>query len=92
MERDGYLAIRDALYETIEEDDPSVLLSAKVILEYGKTRGGYWNNELFLEQMQVAVKVAEAKYPPWKFNHVSGFSTTLVGTVHLHLMLLSPFD
>ena len=69
-ERDGYLAISDALYETIKQDDPSVPQSARVIFEYGKTRGGYWNNELFMEQMQVAVKVAEAKYPPRAFNHV----------------------
>ena len=29
-ERDGYLAISDALYETIKQDDPSVPQSARI--------------------------------------------------------------
>ena len=69
-ERDGYLAIPDALYETVKQHDPSIPQSARVIFEYGKTRDGYWNNQLFMEQMEVAVRVAEAKYPPRAFNHV----------------------
>ena len=41
--------------------------------------GGYWNNELFMEQMEVAVKVAEAKYPPRAFNHVWIFDHSSYG-------------
>ena len=69
-ERDGYLAIPDALYETVKQHDPSIPQSARVIFEYGKTCNGYWNNQLFMEQMEVAVRVAEAKYPLRAFNHV----------------------
>ena len=69
-ERDGYLAIPDTQYEAIKNDDPSIPQSARVIFEYGKTRDGYWNSELFMEQMHTAVKVAEAKYPPRAFKHI----------------------
>ena len=62
-EGDGYLAIPDALYETVKQHDPTVPQSARVIFEYGKNCDGYWNNELFMEQMEMAVKVAEPKYP-----------------------------
>lgn len=48
-ERDGYLAIPDALYETVKQHDPTVPQSARVIFEYGKNRDGYWNNELCME-------------------------------------------
>ena len=71
-ERDGYLAIPDALYETVKQHDPTVPQSARVIFEYGKNCDGYWNNELFMEQMEMAVKVAEPKYPlkhVWIFDH-----------------------
>ena len=80
--RDGYLAIPDAMYETMKQHDPTIPQSARVVFEYGKTRDGYWNNQLFMEQMEVAVKVAEAKYPPRALT-MSGFFTTPVGTLHL---------
>lgn len=68
--RDGYLVIPDSLYETLKQHDPMIPQSARVVFEYGKTHDGYWNNQLFMEQMEVAVKVAEAKYPPRAFNCV----------------------
>ena len=39
-ERDGYLAIPDALYETVKQHDPTVPQSARVIFEYGKNHDG----------------------------------------------------
>ena len=39
-ERDGYLSIPDALYETVKQHDPSVPQSARVVFEYGKNRDG----------------------------------------------------
>ena len=41
-----------------------------MIFEYGKNQDGYWNNDLFMEQMEVAIKVTEAKYPPGVYKHV----------------------
>ena len=41
-----------------------------MIFEYGKAKEGYWNNVLFMEQMDTAAKTAEAKYPPRVYKHV----------------------
>lgn len=58
------------MYETISEQDPSIQQSARVLLEIGQNREGYWNNERLIEQMKVAINVAEVKYPPRIFKHV----------------------
>ena len=31
---------------------------------------GYWNNEKFMEQVEIAIRIAEAKYPPATHNIV----------------------
>ena len=62
-ERDGYCALSDAVFQAVHNVDPSIEQSARVIFEYGKGKEGYWNNELFMEQIDRAAKVAEAKYP-----------------------------
>ena len=69
-ERDGCLALSTAMHQAISEKDPSIPLSARVTFEIGQNHDGYWNNERFMEQMEVALKVAEAKYPPHMFKHV----------------------
>lgn len=51
------------MHQALLEQDPSVPQSARATLEIGQNHDGYWNNEKFMEQMKVAVKVAEAKYP-----------------------------
>ena len=48
----------------------SVPHSARDSFEFGKNQDGYWNNELLLEQMEAAIKVAEAKYPLRVYKHV----------------------
>lgn len=69
-ERDGFLALSDEMYETLSKEDQTLKQSARVIFEYGKAKEGYWDCHLFMEQMEVAVKVAEAKYPPHIYKHV----------------------
>ena len=69
-ERDGYLALSDDLHKMMSQTEPTLPQSGREIFEYGKNKEGYWNNDLFLEQMQVAIRVAEAKYPPRVFSHV----------------------
>lgn len=88
-ERDGYLTLSDSMYQTVVQQDASIPQSARVIFEYGKNRDGYWNNELFIEQMEVAIKVAEAKYP-LVFTSMSGSLIIRVVTQHLQMMLLWP--
>ena len=57
-------------HAALVEQDPAMPQSAWVIFEFSANRDGYWNNDHFMEQMETAVKVAEAKYPPRIFNHV----------------------
>lgn len=49
--------------------------SARVIFEYGKC---YWNNDDLLEQIKVAVSIAEAKYPLDIYRHTAFASDALV--------------
>lgn len=69
-EKDGYCRLSDEMYQTVHSVDNSVEKSARVIFEYGKTKDGYWNSELFLEQIDKASKIAEVKYPPHIYRHV----------------------
>ena len=69
-ERDGYCALSDVVFQAVCNVDPSIQQSARVIFEYGKGKDGYWNNELFMEQIDKAAIIAEAKYPPRIFKHV----------------------
>ena len=69
-ERDGYFALTDEMFASVAEVDPTIKQSARVIFEHGKAKEGYWNSDLFLEQIKTAVKVAEAKYPPRVYKHV----------------------
>ena len=76
-EKDGYLALSDEQYDfEVMNTDQEVEKSACVLLEIGENREGYWNSDLFMEQIAKAVKIAEVKYPPsqgyhhtWCFDH-----------------------
>ena len=67
----------------MEQHDPSI--PQQGLSEYGKTRDEYWNNRLFMEHMEVAVRVAEAKYPPRAFSHI-WILTIPVDTLPFHQM------
>ncbi len=69
-ESDGFLALSDEMHATLTKEDSSLKQAARVVFEYGKAMEGYWDNNLFMEQMGVAVKVAEGKYPPRIYKHV----------------------
>ena len=70
-ERDGFLARSDKMYATLSKEDTSLKQAARVIFEHGKAKEGYWDNGLFMEQMEVAVQVAVAKYPPRIYKQCS---------------------
>ena len=58
---DGFLRLPDV---TAAPD--GVPKTARVLLEYGAEKEGYWNSERFMENLKDAVKIAEYKYPPHK--------------------------
>ena len=56
-------------------DDSGKKNIARVLLEYGQNREGYWTSEKFLQQMDHAVTIAKSKYPGaqiiWIFDNSS---------------------
>ena len=58
------------MISTIVAYDPSMPKSAQRLFEYGQNRDGHWNNDCFMQQTEVTIKVAEAKYPPRIFTHI----------------------
>ena len=38
--------------------------TARVLLEYGAEKEGYWNSDRFMANIKDAVAIAEFKYPP----------------------------
>lgn len=77
-EHDGFLCFTAGEYEAAKVSDPTIRLQARQFLEYGESREGYWTSEKFMKQIEVAVRIAEIKYPKsqgwkhvWVFDHSS---------------------
>ena len=61
----GFLGFTDEQYREFTTENPGVNLPqrARIRLEYGQNRDGYWRAPAFLAQVKTAVAIAEAKYP-----------------------------
>ena len=59
----GYLALTDEEFARARETQPSLKQQARQFLEYGESREGYWTSVKFMLQMEIAVDIAEVKYP-----------------------------
>ena len=77
-EKNGYLGLTQEEYDQAKESDPNIWIEARAFLEYGENREGYWNSEKFMDQIKMAVRIAEVKYPKcdnwrhvWIFDHSS---------------------
>ena len=78
-EHNGYLALTEDEHQKAKEVyGSSVKKEARVFLEHGEGREGYWTSERFLSQMDAAVKIADIKYPKsegykvvWVFDNSS---------------------
>ena len=75
-ERNGYLALTKEEYDHAKVTNPTIL--AREFLEYGESKEGYWTSDKFMKQMEMAVRIAEVKYPKsdgwrhvWIFDHSS---------------------
>ena len=42
---------------------PGLPAKAWVVFKFGAQGQGYWNNKLFIAQVETAIKIAEFKYP-----------------------------
>ena len=72
-----------SLFKLIDKVD-GLQKEARAFLEYGKEHEGYWTAKRFLSQLEVAVKIANIKYPKEKgyrvcfvFDHSSYHGTLL---------------
>ena len=59
-EYNGFL---DEELQREQQNDLAFPQSAREIFIFGKGYDGYWNNELIMENLKKAVKIAEFKYP-----------------------------
>ena len=58
----GHLQLTDEEYAVAKVSDPD-MQSARVFLEYGAEREGYWTSEKFMHNFRSAVKIKKNKYP-----------------------------
>ena len=77
-EHNGYLALTQEEYDQAKLANPQIWMHARVLLEYGEGKEGYWTSDRFIDQLKKAVEIAEVKYPPqngwkivWIFDHSS---------------------
>ena len=68
----GFLGFTDEEYIEFKSQHPESVLpqTARISLEYGCNRDGYWRSDAFFDQLKVAVAIAEAKYPKDRFDIV----------------------
>lgn len=62
-EHDGYLCLTSGQHQQAQMVSPGISQTARVHLEYGCERDGYWTGHRFMEQMKHACDIAEYKYP-----------------------------
>ena len=62
-EYNGFLSLTDEELQYAQQNDLAFPQSAREIFIFGKGYNGYWNNELLMENLKKAVKIAEFKYP-----------------------------
>ncbi len=63
----GFLSLTDEELQRAQQSDPAFPHSAREIFIFGKGYKGYWSNELLMENLKKAVKIAEFKYPRYEF-------------------------
>lgn len=96
-EKNGYLALTQEEYDVAKQTDPNIWMQARAFLEYGESKEGYWTSEKFMEQIVMAVKIAEYKYPQddgwkivWIFDHSSCHSAMADDSLDVNKMNVNP--
>ena len=93
-EYNGYLRLTAEEHEEALKKIPSIKCQARVFLEYGENKQGYWTSEKFMDQIEDSVKIAEVKYPcehgyrlVWVFDHSlchGAFSSDALNAYHMN--------
>ena len=67
--------------------DPTIRIQAREFLEYEELKEGYWTFDKFMEQVRMAVKIAEMKYPQSEgYKHVWICLTIVVAIVQRQMI------
>lgn len=95
-ERNG-LCLTQEEYTRAREADSSVCMEARCLFEYGEAKEGYWTSVKFVQQMRVAIKIAEIKYPKsegwkhvWIFDHSSCHAAMAEDSLDVSKMNVNP--
>ena len=93
----GYLALTDDEFKEAHAKDLTITQKARRTLEYGESREGYWSCDKFMLQMEVAVKIADIKYPKsegwnivWIFDHSSCHTAMAADALDVSKMNVKP--
>ena len=76
--------------------DPDFLKTARVLLEYGAEKEGYWTSEKFMTNIEVAARIAEFKYPSdkhtivWLFDQSSCHRVFAENALNAKVMNVKP--
>jgi len=63
-EHHGFLRLTSEEHELAKLLHPGLPIAARVIFKFGTQGQGYWNNEQFITQVELALKIPEFKNPP----------------------------
>ena len=55
-EKNGYLVLTDAEYETAKSNDLYAEKYAQQLLEFGENKEGYWTSDMLLLKLEVQLK------------------------------------
>ena len=85
-EHGGYLQLAEEEHEIAKISMPNIPKKAREIFKFGAQGDGYWNNELFIKQVKIAMSIAEFKYPKDQntllFLLIKALGTALMRMMH----------
>ena len=94
-EHHGYLQLSPEEHKLAKLSVPNLPPKARVVFKFGLQSDGYWNNELFIDQVKTAMRIAEFKYPitqntlVFLFDQSSGHCAYAEDALNAHKMNLS---
>ena len=67
----GFLLLTETEHDLAKAANPNFPKTARVLLEYGADKEGYWRSEKFMANIEVAAQIAEFKYPADMYHCVA---------------------
>lgn len=95
-ELNGPLCLSDAEFALHQKSKPGLRQEARVLLECGENRDGYWDSKKFLLNVQAAADIADIKYPAekydilWLFDNAPSHRKMADDALNVHNMNMKP--